>query len=77
MRKILLRTFLVGAITCSALMSKALGFPGSGGPGSGGPGGGNHHDAPIDGGASLLIGTGIVYGIKKAYNSRKKATKVD
>lgn len=76
MRKVILRTVLVCAITCSALMSKALGFPpGWGGGGGGGGGGGNHHDAPIDGGASLLIGAGVVYGIKKAYNSRRKATK--
>jgi hypothetical protein len=71
MKKIVLRTVLVCAITCSALVTKALGFPGSGEHG----GGGNHHDAPIDGGASLLIGAGVVYGIKKAYNSRKKAAK--
>jgi hypothetical protein len=72
MRKIILRTMLVCALSCSALMANAFNFPPW--PGDHG-GGGNHHDAPLDGGASLLIGAGIVYGIKKAYNSRKKATK--
>jgi hypothetical protein len=68
MKKTIIRAVLICAITCSALMSKALTFP----PGPGGGGGSNHHNAPLDGGASLLIGAGIVYGIKKAYNSRKK-----
>jgi hypothetical protein len=67
MKKTIIRTVLICAITCSALMSNALTFP----PDKGG--GGTHHDAPFDGGASLLIGAGVVYGIKKAYNSRRKA----
>jgi hypothetical protein len=28
--------------------------------------------APFDGGLTLLIGTGVAYGIKKAYDKRKK-----
>ena len=29
-------------------------------------------DTPIDGGLSILIGAGVVYGIKKARDQRKK-----
>jgi hypothetical protein len=31
-----------------------------------------HQNAPFDGGVSLLVGAGIAYGVKKAYNNRKK-----
>ena len=70
MKKAILRTALVCALVTVALSSQALTPP----PGGGGSGNGNsgHHNAPFDGGASLLVGAGIVYGIKKAYNSRKK-----
>jgi hypothetical protein len=29
-------------------------------------------EVPIDGGLSLLLGAGIVYGAKRAYDSKKK-----
>jgi len=29
-------------------------------------------DTPIDGGIGLLVGAGIAYGIKKAYNLKKE-----
>jgi hypothetical protein len=68
MKKTLLRTTMVCAIICYAFTSKALDIP----PKGGNPGGGGHHDAPFDGGASLLLAAGAVYGIKKAYNRRKQ-----
>jgi len=41
--------------------------------GSGGTGGST--EVPIDGGLSLLLGAGIAYGAKRAYNSRNKSIK--
>jgi hypothetical protein len=29
-------------------------------------------DTPIDGGLSILLAAGVGYGVKKAYNKRKK-----
>jgi hypothetical protein len=31
---------------------------------------GGHHNAPFDGGISLLLVAGAAYGIKKAYNKK-------
>lgn len=62
---------LVCLLSCSAMISYAVTIPPKGG-GGGQPG---HTNAPFDGGASLLIAAGIAYGVKKAYNSRKKDVK--
>lgn len=32
----------------------------------------NHHDAPFNGGLALLFVTGLIYGLKKAYDSRQQ-----
>lgn len=68
MEKTILKTALVCALVSYGLSTQAVAPP---------PRGGHktppkHHNAPFDGGASLLVATGLVYGIKKAYNSRKK-----
>jgi hypothetical protein len=46
-------------------------------PGSGGPGPGTTTPdptaVPLDGGASLLLASGVAYGIKHLRNRRKKA----
>jgi hypothetical protein len=70
MKKTVLKATLACALVSFALCTdaQALTPPGGGG----GPKDPGHHNAPFDGGASLLVGAGIVYGIKKAYNSRKK-----
>ncbi|MCQ6956481.1 PID-CTERM protein-sorting domain-containing protein [Mucilaginibacter aquariorum] len=33
-----------------------------------------HKDAPFDGGLILLVGAGVVYGLKKAHDSRQQGT---
>jgi hypothetical protein len=32
----------------------------------------DHHDAPFNGGLALLVVTGLIYGLKKAYDSRQQ-----
>jgi len=73
MKNTILKAVFAVAVTCSALASQAQSRPGFPNPPTlPGGGGGTHHDAPFDGGATLLIGAGIAYGLKKAHN-RKKA----
>jgi hypothetical protein len=67
MKRITLKIALVTVLTCCAMISNAVTPP----PKPPKPPG--HTNAPFDGGASLLIAAGVAYGIKKAYNSRKRA----
>jgi hypothetical protein len=83
MKKALLKTALLCALVCFGLSSQASAGPPS--HSSGKPSKikpppprppkwpPSHHNAPFDGGASLLVGAGVVYGVKKAFNRRKKA----
>ncbi len=66
MKRLTLKIVLVTVLTCCAMISNALT------PAPGPPKPPGHTNAPFDGGASLLIAAGVAYGIKKAYNSRKK-----
>lgn len=72
MKNTILKAVFAVAITCSALASQAQSRPGLPPPTLPGGGGLTHHNAPFDGGASLLIAAGVAYGLKKAHN-RKKA----
>jgi hypothetical protein len=64
MKTSMLKMVLVCALTCTALMSQAAPRPR---PRPKAP---VHHDAPFDGGVTLLIAAAIAYGLKKAYDSR-------
>jgi hypothetical protein len=66
MKKITLKIVLVTVLTSCAMISNAFTPPPK--P----PKTPGHTNAPFDGGASLLIAAGVAYGIKKAYNRRKK-----
>jgi hypothetical protein len=70
MKNTILKAVFAVAITCSALASQAQSRPGFPNPPTL-PGGSTHHNAPFDGGASLLIGAGIAYGLKKAHSLKK------
>ena len=50
----------------------AVAQPGTGGPGPGTPDP-DPTAVPLDGGASLLLASGVAYGIKHLRNRRKKA----
>jgi len=64
LRAAILYTGLVIATICIAPKAKAQG------PGFGG----DTQDTPIDGGVSLLIAAGAMYGVKKIKDARKKDT---
>jgi hypothetical protein len=66
MKTSMLKMVLVSALTFTALMSQAAIKPRPR-PHVKAP---VHHDAPFDGGVTLLIAAAIAYGIKKAYDSR-------
>ncbi|WP_425489802.1 PID-CTERM protein-sorting domain-containing protein [Hymenobacter citatus] len=65
-----LRAALLLLLVCAALGAYAQG-PGSGGPGSGGPSPGGPTQAPIDGGASLLLAAGAAYGVRRLAGRRR------
>jgi hypothetical protein len=60
LKSLLTTVFIVGSICLPALLH-AQGDPGP-----------DPDPVPFDGGLSLLIGAGVAYGIKKAYDKRKK-----
>jgi len=64
LRAAILYTGLVIATICIAPKANAQG------PGFGG----DTQDTPIDGGVSLLIAAGAMYGVKKIKDARKKDT---
>jgi hypothetical protein len=80
MKKIIARTFYVFALAGLALTTVTAYASGPAKPNNPEkprkpvipvpPGNPNHHNAPFDGGITLLIGSGIAYGIKKAYDKR-------
>ena len=57
---------LLSALCVLFSAATALAQPGSDGPGSGGP-----TPVPIDGGASLLLASGVAFGLKKLRDRRK------
>jgi hypothetical protein len=68
MKRSMLKTVLVCALTGAALLSQAATRPR---PRPRPPIRQIvRHDAPFDGGVTLLIAAAIAYGIKKAYDSR-------
>jgi hypothetical protein len=76
MKKNTMKFLLTGAFICFALASEAMSFPRKSSkqpkpPVTENPG---HHNAPFDGGLSLLLAAGVTYGINKAYKKRKAET---
>jgi hypothetical protein len=67
------RALSLVAVACllSITAVNAQELEGPGGPGDGGDLGGET-GVPFDGGVSLLVAAGIVYGAKKAYDAKKK-----
>ena len=65
--------FLAAALTLAAA-SRAQAQPGSGGPGPGTPvTPPDPTDVPLDGGASLLLASGVALGLKKLRQRRQMA----
>ena len=60
---------LLSALCVLFSAATALAHPGTGGPGPTPPV--NPAAVPIDGGASLLLASGIAFGLKKLRNRRK------
>ncbi|WP_460551595.1 PID-CTERM protein-sorting domain-containing protein [Hymenobacter daeguensis] len=70
MKSFFLTRLLPAMALAIAFGGVALAQPGSGGPGPGIP---DPTAVPLDGGASLLLASGVAYGIKHLRNRRKKA----
>ena len=72
MKSFFLTRLLPVLVLAVAFDGVALAQPGSGGPGPGTttP---DPTAVPLDGGASLLLASGVAYGIKHLRNRRKKA----
>jgi hypothetical protein len=73
MKSFFLTRLLPVLVLAVALNGVALAQPGSGGPGPGTPDPTDPTAVPLDGGASLLLASGVAYGIKHLRNRRKKA----
>ncbi|MDB5019835.1 MAG: hypothetical protein JWQ28_962 [Pedobacter sp.] len=71
MKRTILKTILVCAITCSALMSQAQRRPAPRPPRPPRPPI-VRHEAPLDGSLTLLIGASIAFGIYKAYSRKNE-----
>jgi hypothetical protein len=69
MRKTSLTVILTCVLTCTVLIGSAMNIPPRP-PKPPKPPKGGHHNAPFDGGISLLLVAGAAYGIKKAYNRK-------
>ncbi|MDO7848994.1 hypothetical protein Q5H92_21700 [Hymenobacter sp. M29] len=63
--------FLTAA--CALALFSARAQPASGGPAPGNPAAPDPTATPLDGGASLLLASGIALGLKKLRNRRKLA----
>ena len=59
-------------IFTSACFAQNGSDPGSTDPGGGGPGNPDDTNTPFDGGVSLLVAAGVGYGVKKAYDAKRK-----
>jgi hypothetical protein len=72
MKKIILIVLI--AMSCNCIYSQPIPPPGGGVPGSGHGLGGNQggNGAPIDGGVSILLGLGAIYGVRKIYKFNKQ-----
>jgi hypothetical protein len=67
------KPFLLSAALLVAAGTAALAQPGSGGPGPGTPVTPvTPTDVPLDGGASLLLASGVALGLKKLRQRRRK-----
>lgn len=69
MKSFLLIRLLPALTLAIAFSGVALAQPGSGGPGPGTP---DPTAVPLDGGASLLLASGVAYGLKHLRDRRKK-----
>lgn len=69
MKSFLLIRLLPALALAIAFSGVALAQPGSGGPGPGTP---DPTAVPLDGGASLLLASGVAYGLKHLRDRRKK-----
>ncbi|MBO2010673.1 PID-CTERM protein-sorting domain-containing protein [Hymenobacter negativus] len=72
MKSFLLTRLLPALMLAVAVGGVAMAQPGSGGPGPGTPDP-DPTAVPLDGGASLLLASGVAYGIKHLRNRRKKS----
>jgi hypothetical protein len=73
MKQNTMKILLTGAFICYAFASNSMSFPRKSSkppkhPVTDNPG---HHNAPFDGGLSLLLAAGVTYGVNKAYKKRK------
>lgn len=69
MKKQTIAIALCAAVVCAlSVTTPALAQPGSGGPTPTGP-----TAVPIDGGASLLLASGVALGLKKLRDRRRRA----
>jgi len=66
MKKNNIKILLTSTLTCFAVASSAMTFP----PKPPQPPPSGHHDAPFDGGISLLVAAGVAYGVKRAYKNK-------
>jgi hypothetical protein len=72
MKSFFLTRLLSAMVLVVAFGGIAVAQPGTGGPGPGTPDP-DPTAVPLDGGASLLLASGVAYGIKHLRNRRKKA----
>ncbi|MFZ4740319.1 MAG: PID-CTERM protein-sorting domain-containing protein [Bacteroidales bacterium] len=73
MKKIIITALI--AFSSVGLFAQPIPPPGGGAPGTGHGLGGNQ-GAPIDGGLSILMLLGAVYGAKKVYSLKKQSKEV-
>ncbi len=64
----MIRYSLAAALVLTALLSQAQ-APGTGGPQPATP---TPTDVPVDGGASLLLASGVAYGLKRLHQRRAR-----